>query len=242
MTNKTNASLYNYSSFAVAVVVVALAICNISMVASQQLTQFQINSLYGNQIVPQAINLPPNCQVNVTWDGMRSAAFGNEITPTQVQNRPRVTWTTEMGALYTLLMVDLDGGSTLGQVRQWLVVNIPGNNLLEGQIITPYLGGLPPQNTGFHKFVFVVFKQCNQTTQDFSSFYTAPANKFACFNTRSMFDAKLFQTNYKLKEVATNWFISQFETFVNTQLANIPTSPQTPPDCPTTNPGSGVAQ
>lgn len=88
---------------------------------------------------------------------------GNELTPTQVKDKPTVTWNAESGALYTLLMTDPDAPSrenpTAREVRHWLVANIPGNKVDEGQILVDYIGSGPPAGTGLHRYVFLLFKQ-----------------------------------------------------------------------------------
>lgn len=79
--------------------------------------------------------------------------LGNILTPTQVKSRPKsVSWQTEAGALYTLLMVDPGPmerkNSTSGEVKHWLVVNIPGTDPSMGEEIAGYKGSAPPKGTG----------------------------------------------------------------------------------------------
>lgn len=45
--------------------------------------------------------LPP---LQVVYDSGVNAELGNILTPTLVQNQPKVTWPTEEGALYTVLL------------------------------------------------------------------------------------------------------------------------------------------
>lgn len=40
----------------------------------------------------------------MVYDSGVRAELGNVLTPTQVQNQPTVTWPTEDGALYTLIL------------------------------------------------------------------------------------------------------------------------------------------
>ncbi len=42
--------------------------------------------------------------IKVVYDSGASAELGNVLTPTLVQNQPKVTWPTEEGALYTVLL------------------------------------------------------------------------------------------------------------------------------------------
>lgn len=38
--------------------------------------------------------------------------------------------------------------STSGEFLHWLVVNIPGDHLLDGEELVEYVGPAPPKNTG----------------------------------------------------------------------------------------------
>ena len=54
---------------------------------------------------PRALILThTHTHTQVAYDSGVSADLGNVLTPTQVQNQPTVTWPTEEGALYTLLL------------------------------------------------------------------------------------------------------------------------------------------
>lgn len=46
--------------------------------------------------------------------------------------------------------------------------NIPNGDLSKGEQIVPYLQPIPPKGTGYHRFVFVLYKQDKKL--DFSSF------------------------------------------------------------------------
>ena len=62
--------------------------------------------------------------------------LGNILTPTLVQHQPEVSWEADKGSFYTLIMTDPDAPSRkdpkFREWHHWLVVNIPGNNVLEG--------------------------------------------------------------------------------------------------------------
>lgn len=65
-----------------------------------------------------------------------SANLGNELTPTQVKDKPTLSWEAEDGAYYTLLLVDPDAPSRTDpknrEFRHWLVMNIPGTMVDQG--------------------------------------------------------------------------------------------------------------
>lgn len=41
----------------------------------------------------------------------------------------------------------------------WLVVNIPGDDISTGESLVDYVGARPLQGAGFHRYVFLVYKQ-----------------------------------------------------------------------------------
>lgn len=68
------------------------------------------------------------------------------------------------------MMTDPDAPSrqqpTFGEVRHWLVVNIPGSAVADGQTIVEYIGSGAPQHTGLHRYIFLVYKQPKQLEVD----------------------------------------------------------------------------
>lgn len=95
--------------------------------------------------------------------------LGNELTPTQVKDKPQVSWQAEKGAYYTLLFIDLDAPSrkdhTLRDVRHWVVMNIPENSIENGDEVIEFIGSGAPKDTGLHRYVFLVYKQPNGKIQ-----------------------------------------------------------------------------
>lgn len=90
--------------------------------------------------------------------------LGDELTPTQVKDTPsHLIWPIESDCLYTLILTDPDAPSrkqpTRREWRHWAVVNIPGNDVPAGDTVAEYVGAGPPQGTGQHRYVFLVYKQ-----------------------------------------------------------------------------------
>ena len=54
----------------------------------------------------------------------------------------------------------------VGEVRHWLVVNIPGNDLVKGDTIAEYRGSGAPKGTGLHRYIFLLYKQNGVMTFD----------------------------------------------------------------------------
>lgn len=99
----------------------------------------------------------------ITYSSGVSVNMGNELTPTQVKDQPTVAWAADDSAYYTLIMTDPDAPSkanpTLGEVRHWYLVNIPGNRVDDGEKLFEYRGSGPPKGTGLHRYIFLIFKQ-----------------------------------------------------------------------------------
>jgi phosphatidylethanolamine-binding protein len=89
--------------------------------------------------------------------------LGNELTPTLVKDVPTVEWTADAGSYYTLVMTDPDAPSRaepkFREWHHWIVANIPGNDVGEGETLSAYIGSGPPQGTGLHRYVILVYKQ-----------------------------------------------------------------------------------
>lgn len=63
-------------------------------------------------------------------------------------------------------MVDPDAPSretpTAREICHWLVINIPGNKVADGQTIAEYIGSGPPEGSGLHRYIFLIFKQADK--------------------------------------------------------------------------------
>lgn len=80
------------------------------------------------------------------------------------QDEPSVSFNAAPGpeAKYTLVLADPDAPSRSDQkwspFRHWVLADVvPGQ--APGQTLTGYLGPAPPEGTGPHRYVFLVYKQ-----------------------------------------------------------------------------------
>ncbi|XP_035414827.1 39S ribosomal protein L38, mitochondrial isoform X1 [Cygnus atratus] len=87
--------------------------------------------------------------------------YGNMVTPTEASNPPEVSYEADKGSLWTLLLTNPDGHlrETDAEYLHWLVTNIPGNDIKAGKEICHYLPPFPAMGTGYHRFIFLLFKQ-----------------------------------------------------------------------------------
>ncbi|XP_004615717.1 39S ribosomal protein L38, mitochondrial [Sorex araneus] len=113
---------------------------------------------HGATFVPY---VPLHVAYAVGEDHLMPVYHGNEVTPTEAARAPEVTYEADKGSLWTLLLTSLDGHllEPEAEYLHWLVTNIPDCRVTEGQETCPYLPPFPARGTGFHRFVFLLFKQ-----------------------------------------------------------------------------------
>ncbi|KAI8130329.1 Phosphatidylethanolamine-binding protein like protein F40A3.3 [Lucilia cuprina] len=163
-------------------------------------------------IIPDMIDSKPKATVEVTFTGGLKVNMGNELQPKQVKDQPQLKWNAEQGSLYTLLMTDLDPPSrkepTLREVLHWLVVNIPGNRISEGQVLAEYMSSGPEEGTDLHRYVFLIFKQVEKITTDIF----IPKGSFeGRFNVKT----RDIIAKYNLgNPIAGNYYLCQYDDYV----------------------------
>ncbi|KAJ3246002.1 hypothetical protein HK104_007917 [Borealophlyctis nickersoniae] len=81
-----------------------------------------------------------------------------------VISAPTITYTPPTpDTVYTLTMIDPDAPSrsdpNLGEWRHWVIANIPGADINKGEVLSEWDAPAPPQGTGLHRYVFVLYEQ-----------------------------------------------------------------------------------
>ncbi|XP_053151777.1 39S ribosomal protein L38, mitochondrial [Hemicordylus capensis] len=105
--------------------------------------------------------VPLRVEYNQDEEHIMPVYHGNVVTPTEAFNLPEVSFEAEEGSLWTLLLTNLDGHllDTSMEYVHWLVTNIPGNKVEGGAETCHYFPPFPAKGTGYHRFVFLLFKQ-----------------------------------------------------------------------------------
>ncbi|XP_041818977.1 39S ribosomal protein L38, mitochondrial [Chelmon rostratus] len=87
--------------------------------------------------------------------------YGNRLTPTDAASAPQISFDAEEGSLWTLLLTCPDEHLLDNEAEyiHWLVGNIPGGAVQAGEELCHYLPPFPARGTGFHRYVYVLFKQ-----------------------------------------------------------------------------------
>lgn len=73
--------------------------------------RFYSAKMEAHQVVPDVIPVAPKEVAVVKYDSGVSVNQGNELTPTQVKDVPKVEWNADPSSLYTLCMTDPDAPS-----------------------------------------------------------------------------------------------------------------------------------
>lgn len=143
----------------------------------------------------------------------KEVKLGNELTPKDVRDIPEVHYDADSNNFYTLIMTDPDAPSRQNpknrEFHHWLVVNIPGDDVSKGLILSEYVGSGPPKNTGLHRYVFLVYKQPSKLDFDEQRFTKTDGRG------RGKFSAKKFANKYKLNNpIAGNFYQAQYDDTV----------------------------
>uniref|UniRef100_A0A6M2DGN6 Putative 54s ribosomal protein l35 mitochondrial-like isoform x2 n=1 Tax=Xenopsylla cheopis TaxID=163159 RepID=A0A6M2DGN6_XENCH len=164
-------------------------------------------------VVPDVITKPPKSTLEVCYPSGVKVNEGNELTPTQVKDIPAVKWDADAKSFYTLCMTDPDAPSRADpkfrEWHHWLVANIPGNDVSKGETLSEYVGSGPPQGTGLHRYVFLVYKQPDKLTFDEKRLTNRSGEH------RGQFSIAKFATKYNLGQpIAGNLYQAQWDDYV----------------------------
>ncbi|GIX85357.1 OV-16 antigen [Caerostris darwini] len=114
-------------------------------------------------LVPDLIPKVPEKPLTIEYDG-HSVTCGTELNCNITQNTPtKVSFEADEAKCYTLIMFDPDypsrQNSTLSCFRHWLLENIEGGIVSNGIEISPYHPPDPPVGSGYHRYIFLVYEQ-----------------------------------------------------------------------------------
>ncbi|GIY96560.1 39S ribosomal protein L38, mitochondrial [Caerostris extrusa] len=113
--------------------------------------------------------VPLNIRYDYDEEYVSPVHSGNILQASEVSKVPNVSFDSKPDDLWTLVLTNLDGHllDTNSEYLHWFMGNIKGNNLKSGEIICDYLQPFPMRGTGYHRLVFVLYKQNKKI--DFSS-------------------------------------------------------------------------
>uniref|UniRef100_A0A3Q0SVI6 Large ribosomal subunit protein mL38 n=1 Tax=Amphilophus citrinellus TaxID=61819 RepID=A0A3Q0SVI6_AMPCI len=90
-------------------------------------------------------------------DNSTQVHYGNQLSPTEAASAPQISFNADEGSLWTLLLTcpDIHALDGLCLCRG----NIPGAAVQAGEELCHYLPPFPARGTGFHRYIYVLFKQ-----------------------------------------------------------------------------------
>lgn len=170
--------------------------------------------------------VPLNVNYNLANDKLVRVYTGNVIKPSEASRAPDVTYDAENGSLWTLIMSTPDGNLTSvdNEYCHWLVGNIPGNRLKEGEELVDYLQPIAPYGIGYCRYIFVLYKQ--ESHIDFSEYKRAkPCLNLEERNWRTLDFYRKYQdqlTPAGLAFFQSDWESSLMEFYHNVLKTRIP--------------------
>jgi len=173
-------------------------------------------------VLGRIVDQVPPYVINIDYRDDASVHLGNQLVPLQTQQQPvRINFPTNGShELFTLMAIDPDvpsrSYSTYSQFLQWLVVNIPQEDLSRGDYLAEYLGPLPSVKGGRHRIIFLAYRQ-----EEPIDVGALPHAGRCDWVHRARFDARKFARLHRLgSPVAINHFITEYDTSVNDVIEN----------------------
>lgn len=172
-----------------------------------------IRQMKTHSVVPDVIDCPPHKLLKILYDGSLPISPGSTIKPSQTEFEPLLQWTCDPKTYHVICMTDPDSPNrsspTLKELHHWLVGNVVGCKQTTGKTLSEYIPCGPPEGTGLHRFVFLVYRQ-----KDLINFEEPfLAKKF--IKPRVKFSINKFAEKYDLgNPVAGNFFFAEYDAFV----------------------------
>ncbi|XP_015907778.1 protein D2-like [Parasteatoda tepidariorum] len=124
--------------------------------------QCDFNKFRQDKIVPNIIPDVPKEQLQVMY-GPHNVSCAENIDRIETEYSPGLTYTAKNNLFYTIVMIDPDAPDpykpVYAQFLHWLVVNIPGNKVEEGKVLTKYMKPSPPPYSDPHRYILIVYQQ-----------------------------------------------------------------------------------
>merc|ERR1711899_561361 len=90
--------------------------------------------------IASLVSSAPPSKVFVEWPSNIRVDLNDSVGVGRMQERPRLVWPTEKGALYSVIIVDVNIERVLPKgFFHWAVINIPGNRIEDGNEVMEYV-------------------------------------------------------------------------------------------------------
>ncbi|KAF3031563.1 hypothetical protein E8E12_001664 [Didymella heteroderae] len=187
------------------------------MATKALIDSLKIASLLPSPIVPSSFT--PTYSLNVSFPS-KSPANGSLVRVSDVKSIPSITFSSSTpgpASTFTLLLIDPDAPTPddpkFAYWRHWIVTNIPASStssngssssdvtgdVKDGKTVTPYLAPGPKDESGPHRYLFLLFKEP-------TGFSVEKGNVGGDeFVERRSFGAKEFVEGHGLELVGVQW-------------------------------------
>jgi len=136
---------------------------------------------------------------------------GNVIKPAEAANPPEISWNSREDDIWCIVLTAPDSHLSLdGQEYVHLMIgNIKGSDLGSGHEVFSYLQPFPPYGSGYHRFVFTLYKQ--DEIMDFGHFTNDKATTVLSERTFNTYDFYK-QNEDKMTPVGLAFFQSDWDS------------------------------
>ena len=180
------------------------------MAATALIDSLKSASLLPSKIIPA--NFTPTYDLNVSFPS-KSPTNGSLVRVSEVKEKPSVTFSSSNpgnAQSFTFLLIDPDAPTPddpkFSYWRHWVVVNVPSSasgdgsgDVKDGETLTQYLAPGPKDESGPHRYLFLLFKE----PQGFSIQKSDVGGEE--FVDRRSFGAKEFVEKHGLELVGLQW-------------------------------------
>ncbi|XP_066154052.1 uncharacterized protein [Euwallacea fornicatus] len=177
-----------------------------------------LRSMKRDNIFPDLVDRCPDKLAEVAFPSGGQVDLGKSLTPSQALQPPSIYWEADKRSFYTLCMVDPDASRSEepSQWNHWMVGNIPGNKISQGQPLAEYLPPCPQQNSPPHRYTYMIYKQPSRLH------FQEPRIPANSFQNRIGFNLRNFTQKYQLGQpIAGNYFKCSWDNSVPQTLQRI---------------------
>ncbi|GIY78683.1 OV-16 antigen [Caerostris darwini] len=159
------------------------------------------------KIVPGIIPKAPEMPIQVFYKN-KSIECGSKVNSLSIRRTPTLNYTCDDDKLYTIIMIDVDELTPqkpiLSPYRLWLVANIPGCNVSEGDTHTKYFVPIRSSQPDPHRYIMMIYEQPRRIT-----FQKESSNKSELqeFINRQKFDLNGFVQDKHLQGPIFGYFL-----------------------------------
>ncbi|KAH8149568.1 uncharacterized protein LAJ45_06197 [Morchella importuna] len=186
------------------------------------------DSLKKHDIIPDVVDdFTPSTMISVIYPGNNDVSLGNTLKPSETQKQPQLQIMPEdsdSSKTYTVVLTDPDAPSRddhkWSEFCHWIMTDVKvaspdvvtaaanadtlGIDLSKATQVVEYMGPAPPEKTGKHRYVFLLYKGSGKKVE-------APSDrkKWGHADSAERKGAKIWADKYGLELIGANFFYAQ---------------------------------